>query len=59
LTTVTTDETFSVRLPQPIAAEVRHIARAEGNGASSVICRLLTRALQFERNTSDADQRPS
>ncbi len=43
------EETFSVRLPHPVAVELRAVARAEGNRASSVIRRLLTRALQIER----------
>ena len=43
------EETFSVRLPHPVAAELRHMAQAEGNRASLVIRRLLTRALQIER----------
>ncbi len=42
------DETFSVRLPRPVAAELRRIAEAESNGASAVIRRLLTKALRGE-----------
>ena len=43
------DETFSVRLPRPVAEQVRRIAEGEANGASSVIRRLLMRALVSER----------
>ena len=46
---INSDEVFSVRLPQPIAAELRHIAEVEGNGASSVIRRLLRLGLNAER----------
>jgi hypothetical protein len=47
------DETFSVRLPRSVAAEVRDMAGAENNNTSSVIRRLLSRAFQ---SLSDAER---
>ena len=43
------DNTFSVRLPKPLAHQVRTIATVESNAASAVIRRLLSVALKVER----------
>lgn len=43
------EETFSVRLTKSLATEVRTIAASENNGASSVIRRLISRAIATER----------
>jgi len=49
VSTATEETIVSVRIPQPLAKELRDVAQRDANGLSATIRRLLMRAIEHEQ----------